>query len=317
MLLAIEQGNTNTLFAVHDGERWAAQWRTATESTRTADEYAAWLNQFLALQGLTLKQLDGCIVSTVVPQSLFNLRNLSRRYLKVEPLVIGENADLGIQVRIDKPAEAGADRLVNAVGAFAAYYLGKVGAKLVATSTRGADGFRVAIAEEGLDIPGLIAGRDGTHLGKPRKTSPIFKSEDAAEIYDIEADIFVPAAASHTVDAKRIKQLRKAGVRVWSCGANNPFSYKTKNHDIVKWVEEMSDLQRKADKHFAIIPDFVANCGMARTFAYLMASGAKTDQASILADTASAIDTAIDRILKGHDQESGLLAKGYETFLTE
>jgi type III pantothenate kinase len=121
MLLAIEQGNTNTLFAVHDGERWTAQWRSATESTRTADEYAVWLSQLLAMAGLAFGAFDSCIISSVVPQSIFNLRNLARRYLHVEPLVIGENADLGIEVRIDKPSEAGADRLVNAIGAHVAY----------------------------------------------------------------------------------------------------------------------------------------------------------------------------------------------------
>jgi type III pantothenate kinase len=121
MLLAIEQGNTNTLFAVHDGERWTAQWRAATHSTRTADEYAVWLSQLLHMAGLQLGVFDGCIISSVVPQSIFNLRNLARRYLHVEPLVIGENADLGIEVRIDKPSEAGADRLVNAIGAHVAY----------------------------------------------------------------------------------------------------------------------------------------------------------------------------------------------------
>ncbi|HEX3887250.1 MAG TPA: type III pantothenate kinase [Phenylobacterium sp.] len=121
MLLAIEQGNTNTLFAVHDGERWTAQWRAATDASRTADEYAVWLSQLLAMAGLQLGVFNGCIVSSVVPQSIFNLRNLARRYLHVEPLVIGENAELGIEVRIDKPSEAGADRLVNAIGAHAVY----------------------------------------------------------------------------------------------------------------------------------------------------------------------------------------------------
>jgi type III pantothenate kinase len=67
MLLAIEQGNTNTLFAVHDGSSWLAQWRTATYSSRTADEYAVWLSQLLGLQDLKLADLDGCIISTVVP----------------------------------------------------------------------------------------------------------------------------------------------------------------------------------------------------------------------------------------------------------
>ncbi|MBP7815188.1 MAG: type III pantothenate kinase [Phenylobacterium sp.] len=121
MLLAIEQGNTNTLFAVHDGTSWIAQWRAATDSSRTADEYAVWLSQLLNMAGLQFGVLDACIISSVVPQSIFNLRNLSRRYLHVEPLVIGENADLGIAIRIDKPSEAGADRLVNAIGAHIVY----------------------------------------------------------------------------------------------------------------------------------------------------------------------------------------------------
>src|SRR5580692_4967260 len=121
MLLAIEQGNTNTLYAVHDGSDWIAQWRTATDSMRTADEYAVWLHQLLEMQDLKLSDLHACIISSVVPQSIFHLRNLSRRYLKVEPLVIGENVELGIEVRIEKPSEAGADRLVNAVGAHMKY----------------------------------------------------------------------------------------------------------------------------------------------------------------------------------------------------
>jgi type III pantothenate kinase len=121
MLLAIEQGNTNTLFAVHDGECWIAQWRTATEASRTADEYAVWLTQLLAMRRIELGSLTGCIISSVVPQSIFNLRNLARRYLSVEPLVIGENVKLGIPVRIKKPSEAGSDRLVNAIGAHLIY----------------------------------------------------------------------------------------------------------------------------------------------------------------------------------------------------
>jgi type III pantothenate kinase len=121
MLLAIEQGNTNTLFAVHDGDDWIAQWRTATEASRTADEYAVWLSQLLAMRGLSIGQLDGCIISSVVPQSIFNLRNLSRRYLSVEPLVVGDNVELGMTARITKPSEAGADRLVNAIGAHLVY----------------------------------------------------------------------------------------------------------------------------------------------------------------------------------------------------
>ncbi len=122
MLLAIDVGNTNTKFAVWDGQTWRAQWRASTDTTRTADEYAPWLNQIMQLSGLSFADLTACIVSTVVPQALFNLRNLSRRYINAEPMVIGEDGlKLGIDVRIDKPNEAGADRLVNSVGAFITY----------------------------------------------------------------------------------------------------------------------------------------------------------------------------------------------------
>ena len=122
MLLAIDVGNTNTKFAIWDGQTWRAQWRASTDSSRTADEYAPWLTQIMSLSGLSFGDLSACIISTVVPQALFNLRNLSRRYIGSEPMVIGDDGlNLGIEVRIDKPSEAGADRLVNAVGAFIAY----------------------------------------------------------------------------------------------------------------------------------------------------------------------------------------------------
>ena len=121
MLLAIEQGNTNTLFAIHDGATWVAQWRVATETTRTADEYAAWLYQLMQMNGLDFKVIDDCIISSVVPQSLFNLRKLCQRYFDRQPYVIGENTNLGIDIRIDKPREAGADRLVNAIGGHIKY----------------------------------------------------------------------------------------------------------------------------------------------------------------------------------------------------
>lgn len=121
MLLAIEQGNTNTLFAIHDGKDWIAQWRVATETTRTADEYAAWLYQLMQMHGLDFKIIKDCIISSVVPQSLFNLRKLCQRYFDRQPYVIGENTHLGIEIRIDKPREAGADRLVNAVGGHITY----------------------------------------------------------------------------------------------------------------------------------------------------------------------------------------------------
>ncbi|TRO96094.1 type III pantothenate kinase [Glycocaulis profundi] len=152
MLLAIDCGNTNTLFAVHDGKRWRAQWRTATHTTRTADEYAVWLSQLMAMQRLDLTDIDACVISSVVPQSLFHLRNLSRRYLNADPLVVGdEGVDIGIAVKIERPNEAGADRLVNALGCRVQYP-----GDLIIVDSGTATTFDV-ISGEGAFLGGIIA----------------------------------------------------------------------------------------------------------------------------------------------------------------
>lgn len=118
MLLAIDAGNTNTVFAVHDGTKWVAQWRTSTSTERTADEYAVWLGNLMAFVGLNLSDMTACVVSCVVPQSLFHFRNFSKRHLQVDPVVVGDpDTIVDLEVRLDNPKEAGADRLVNAVGA--------------------------------------------------------------------------------------------------------------------------------------------------------------------------------------------------------
>ena len=120
MLLAIDVGNTNTVFGLHDGESWVAQWRSATDSTKTADDYAVWLTQLCRMDGIPFGDLDACIISSVVPQARFNFRNLARRYLDIEPMFIGESSvELGVPIRISRPEQVGADRLVNAVGAHA------------------------------------------------------------------------------------------------------------------------------------------------------------------------------------------------------
>lgn len=122
MLLAIDVGNTNTVFAVHDGSAWVAQWRAATNASKTADEYAVWLSQLCQIEGLDFGRFEAVIISTVVPQARFNFRNFARRYMKTEALFIGNsNLDIGVGVRTHRPEQVGADRLVNAVGAHAKY----------------------------------------------------------------------------------------------------------------------------------------------------------------------------------------------------
>jgi type III pantothenate kinase len=122
MLLAIDAGNTNIVFAVCDNERIVAQWRAATRVSHTSDEYAVWLTQLLNLRGLGFSDLNQAIIATVVPATLFDLRNLCRQYLACEPLIVGDaNVKLGIRVNTDRPAAVGADRLANAVAAHDRY----------------------------------------------------------------------------------------------------------------------------------------------------------------------------------------------------
>jgi type III pantothenate kinase len=122
MLLAIDAGNTNIVFAVHDGREIRAEWRAVTETTRTADEWAVMLGPLLQLNGLGFGDIDSAIIATVVPAALFDLRLLCRRYVKCEPLVIGDpDVDLGIKIHTDRPEAVGADRLVNTVSAHASY----------------------------------------------------------------------------------------------------------------------------------------------------------------------------------------------------
>ncbi len=122
MLLAIDCGNTNVVFAVHDGEKLVGQWRAATQPERTADEYMVWLTQLMEVDGMKPDDIDGAIIACVVPAALFNLRSLCRRYFNQTPLLIGEpDVDLGLEVKIDRPGEVGADRLVNAVAAHMSY----------------------------------------------------------------------------------------------------------------------------------------------------------------------------------------------------
>jgi type III pantothenate kinase len=131
MLLVIDVGNTNTVFALHDGENWRASWRSSTDATRTADDHAVWLGTLMRVDGLELKQITGCIISTVVPQAKFNFRNLSRRYFDAEPLFVGDpEVKLGVPIRIRRPEQVGADRLVAAIGAHQLYQ----GAKIVIDS---------------------------------------------------------------------------------------------------------------------------------------------------------------------------------------
>jgi type III pantothenate kinase len=122
MLLAVDAGNTNVVFAVLEGGSIRARWRIATDPRRTADEYAVWLHQLLALEGMERSAIEAVIIATVVPRALHNLEVLATKYFGVQPLVAGRPpADYGIIVDVAEPESVGADRIVNAIAAHAAH----------------------------------------------------------------------------------------------------------------------------------------------------------------------------------------------------
>jgi type III pantothenate kinase len=121
MLLAVDAGNTNIVFAVHDGAEWRGRWRVRTDPERTSDEYAVWLLALLQHSGLKPSDITRCVIGTVVPAALYNLRRLSREWFACEPLIARASLDWGFEIRVDAPHEVGADRLLNALAAHRHY----------------------------------------------------------------------------------------------------------------------------------------------------------------------------------------------------
>ncbi|NVJ99273.1 MAG: type III pantothenate kinase [Alphaproteobacteria bacterium] len=120
MLLTIDAGNTNTVFALIDGESIAEQWRISTGDQRTVDEYIVWISNLMALNGRKPDAITSAIIASVVPQVVWPLTQLCKKYFGCEPLVVGsEGVELGVDVRVTNPKEVGADRLVNAVAGHA------------------------------------------------------------------------------------------------------------------------------------------------------------------------------------------------------
>lgn len=162
LLLAVDQGNSNTEFAVFDGADMKGHWRTSTKVETTADEYVVWLSQLTRLQGIDETAIDAAIISSVVPGGLFELRVLCRKHFNADPLVIGEGIDLGIKVLIDEPSEAGADRLANAVGGYVRF-----GGPLIIVDFGTATNFDIIDADGnfcgGVLAPGISLALDAMH----------------------------------------------------------------------------------------------------------------------------------------------------------
>lgn len=122
MLLAIDAGNTNTVFALFDGDKNVALWRAVTNAQRTADEYAVFLKTLMTQIHVDPAQVTDAIIGSVVPDVNFNLIRLCRNHFSCEPMMVGApGVETGVKILIDRPEELGADRLINAVSGIAKY----------------------------------------------------------------------------------------------------------------------------------------------------------------------------------------------------
>ena len=151
MLLCIDVGNTNSVFAIWDGTQFLAEWRVSTNHQRTADEYYVWLRTLMTLHRLDVA-IDEVIVSSTVPRVVFNLRVLCNRYFDTRPLVVGKpDCLLPVDPRVDPGTQVGPDRLVNTAGAFDRH-----GGDLVVVDFGTATTFDV-VAHDGAYVGGVIA----------------------------------------------------------------------------------------------------------------------------------------------------------------
>jgi type III pantothenate kinase len=151
MLLVIDAGNTNIVFAVHDGAEWRGTWRLATSAQRTSDEYGVWLEALLVRAGIAATDVNAAVIGTVVPAALYHLRRLCRDWFSVEPIIARAALEWGFPIKIDNPDEVGADRLLNALAAHHRY-----GGPLVVIDFGTATTFDV-VDKDGAYLGGVIA----------------------------------------------------------------------------------------------------------------------------------------------------------------
>lgn len=147
ILLVIDVGNTNIVFGVYRGHELLYNWRITSDKDRTSDEYGLLFDQIFKFNGLKVEDVEDIIISSVVPPLMHTLPTMSRRYFNIEPLVVGPDIDIGIEIKYDNPKEVGADRLVNAVAGYEKY------------------GGPLIIVDSGTAITFDAVGEDGSYLG--------------------------------------------------------------------------------------------------------------------------------------------------------
>lgn len=121
MLFCIDIGNTNILFGVTNEDTILRHWRIRTEKDATSDELGILVNTLFQSAGIRAEDIKSTIVSCVVPPLLKTIEDLCRHYFKTTPMIVGPGIRTGMEIKYDNPKEVGADRIVNAVGAYEKY----------------------------------------------------------------------------------------------------------------------------------------------------------------------------------------------------
>lgn len=121
MILVIDVGNTNTVLGVYDGENLEANWRLTTYNNRTADETGMLIRSLFEYSEVSIQDVESVIISSVVPNIMYSLTNGIRKYLHIEPMIVGAGMKTGINLLMENPKEMGADRIVNLVAAYEIY----------------------------------------------------------------------------------------------------------------------------------------------------------------------------------------------------
>jgi type III pantothenate kinase len=151
MILAIDVGNTNVVIGIYEQERLKVSWRISTDKNRTADELAMMFSQLFSREQISFEDIDGVIISSVVPPLISPLEDMVEKYFKLTPVVVGPGIKTGIKIGLENPKELGADRIVNAIAAIEKY-----GAPLIIVDFGTATTFDY-IDEEGTYQGGAIA----------------------------------------------------------------------------------------------------------------------------------------------------------------
>ena len=121
MILVFDVGNTNIVLGIYNGKKLIESYRLSTKSNKTADEFGMIVNSLFQYKGISLLDIEAVVISSVVPNLMYSLEHMARKYCGVDPLIVEPGTKTGMNIKYDNPKEVGADRIVNGVAAYELY----------------------------------------------------------------------------------------------------------------------------------------------------------------------------------------------------